>query len=71
VAYGDFQYFTGYTMSGSHGEPLSVTYDINSSATTNPFFLVPATPVLEIKDDSPLAWLRSQVEEVAELARAA
>ena len=64
-----------YAMAGSYGEPTTVTYDLNTyalnSTGTSPFFLVPATPVHVQKNDSPLAWLRTQVEEIAELARAA
>jgi len=69
------QYYNtiGYTLNGSYGEPLTVTYDLNSNA-SQPFVMVPATPVpvaTPIVDDSPLTWLREQVEEIAELARAA
>lgn len=56
------------------------TFEINSdfvfsSGTTQPYIMMPAmysgsSPKIEV-DDSPLAWLRSQVEEVTELARAA
>ena len=66
----DPQYITDYTIAGSYGEPTTVTYALNSTG-TSPFFLVPATPVHVQKNDSPLAWLRTQVEEIAELARAA
>jgi len=67
-------YTTGYTLNGSYGEPLTITYDLNSSASSQPFVMVPATPIAvasPLKDDSPLTWLREQVEEIAELARAA
>jgi len=63
----------GYTLNGSFAEPLTITYDLNSSA-SQPYVMVPATPVVvssPLKDDSPLTWLREQVEEIAELARAA
>jgi len=63
----------------SYENPVS-TFEINSdvlysSGTTQPYIMMPAmyagsSPKIEV-DDSPLAWLRSQVEEVAELARAA
>jgi len=61
---------TGYTISGSSGQPMTIEFNTAQSSTI-PFYLVPATPVAVEIDDSSLAWLRSQVEEIAELARAA
>ena len=77
AVFGEPQYYnTGYTVSGSYGEPLTITYDMNTvcSSGTQPFVMVPAiygSPAAEVEDDSPLAWLKEQIEEIAELARAA
>lgn len=52
----------------------TITYTTSADTTiplSQPFVAVPVTPVPPPPDDSPLAWLREQVSEVCELARAA
>jgi len=78
MAYGLAQtvYPSGYIINGSYGEPLSITYDVNtvytSGASTQPYVMMPATySPAPVRDDSNVTWLKEQVEEIAELARAA
>lgn len=79
MAYADPEYIGGgYTVNGSYGEPMTINYDMTtytSGATTMPFVMMPArfdpTPGPEKVDDSPLTWLKDQVEEITELARVA
>lgn len=61
----------GYTYTWT--QPVATTWGDNTTiAYPQPFVAVPVTPVeIPPVDDSPLAWLRSQVSEVCELARAA
>lgn len=62
-----------YPIWSANTTDFNITYTSGTTVipVSQPFVAVPVTPIPPPVDDSPLVWLREQVAEVCELAKAA